>query len=96
MGVVKEVVESAGMVISYAYDDLVFIEHNAFLLQFTDKENELAIHVNYEADEQAIQDDIARLKVEASVRNMIMLSGRYYRLHQDDEDNIRLEFINAK
>ena len=96
LGIVKEVVESAGMSISYAYDDLVFIDHNAFLLQFTDKDGECFIHINFEADEQELTEDIARLKKEASARDMYMLSGKYYRLHQDSDENIRLEFINSK
>jgi DNA-binding IclR family transcriptional regulator len=36
LGQVKELVESLGMEISYAYEDLVFLQHNGFLLQFDD------------------------------------------------------------
>ena len=96
LGIVKEAVESAGMAISYAYDDLVFIDHNAFLLQFTDKDNECLIHINFDADENKLKDDISRIKKEAFARDLFILSGRYYRLHQDGDENIRLEFINAK
>jgi sRNA-binding carbon storage regulator CsrA len=93
LGIVKEIVESAGMGISYTYEDLVFIEHNAFLLQFTDKGNEMLIHVNQEADGLAIQGDIARLKTEASTRKMIFREGIYYTVNQGDEENIHLEFV---
>ena len=92
LGIVKEIVESAGMRISYAYDDLVFIEHNAYLLRFTDESNELVVHVNNEADKSAIQDDIVRLKAEALVRKMNVRDGSSYILCQDDDENIRLEF----
>lgn len=37
LGRVKDIVEAAGMTISYVYEDLVFIDHNAFLLQFTER-----------------------------------------------------------
>jgi len=92
LGIVKEIVESAGMGISYTYEDLVFIEHNAFLLQFTDKDNELLIHINQEADGSAIQGDIARLRAEASARKMIFRDGTYYTISQGDDENITLEF----
>lgn len=36
LGVVKEIVEATGMGVSYAYEDLIFLDHNALLLQFTD------------------------------------------------------------
>lgn len=35
LGVVKDIVEAAGMGIAHVYEDLVFLNHNAFLLQFT-------------------------------------------------------------
>ncbi len=41
LGLVREVLTAAGMDISYAYEDLIFLEHNGFLLQFTEKEHEL-------------------------------------------------------
>lgn len=92
LGIVKEIVESAGEGISYTYEDLVFIEHNAFLLQFTSKDNEILIHVNQEADVSVIQGSIARLKAEASARNMIFRDGMNYAISQGDDENIHLEF----
>lgn len=94
LGIVKEIVESAGMGISYTYEDLVLIEHNAFLLQFTDKDNELLIHINQEAEGSVIQGDIARLKAEASARKMIFRDGTYYAISQGDDENITLEFAD--
>ncbi len=96
LGIIREIVESAGMGISYAYEDLVFIEHNAFLLQFTDSDNELLIHVNSEADESLIQGDIIRLKAEAASRKIVLGHGQIYTLRQDGEENVRLEFSDRK
>ena len=62
LGIVKTIVEAAGMGISYAYDDLVFLDHNAFLLQFTDNDKEILIHTNSEAEGGEINDSVARLK----------------------------------
>jgi hypothetical protein len=50
LGKVRELVESAGMAISYAYDDLVFLDHNAFLLQFDEDGRTVFIHTNSEVD----------------------------------------------
>ncbi|MBC8318154.1 MAG: hypothetical protein H8E41_09625 [Desulfobulbaceae bacterium] len=94
LGIVKEIVESIGMEISYAYDDLVFMEHNAFLLQFTEKENELLIHMNRDADETELKNDIARLKKAASVHLVTFNDGTTYTLSQADDDNIRIEFAS--
>lgn len=92
LGIVKEIVESAGMGISYAYDDLVFLEHNAFLLQFTDNNSELLIHTNSEAEGQEIKEAVARLKSAAATHGMTLTAGSLYTLVQTDDENIRIEF----
>ena len=57
LGRLKELVESAGMEVSYAYEDLVFLDHNAFLLQFNDDGRTVFLHTNSEADAEKISPD---------------------------------------
>lgn len=92
LGVVKTIVEAAGMGISYAYDDLVFLEHNSFLLQFTDNDREVTVHVNSEADEATVHSDIERLQEVAGGHAMRFTRGGLYTLVPDGEDTIRIEF----
>ena len=92
LGVVKEIVESVGMEISYAYDDLVFMSHNAFLFQFTENVGELLIHINAEAQEEELQADITRLKKVATSHSMVVRDGTTYTVSQVDDENIRIEF----
>ena len=92
LGMVKTIVEAAGMGISYAYDDLVFLEHNSFLLQFTDNDREFTIHVNSEADEATVHSDIERLQEVALNHTMQFTRGGLYTLIPDGEDTIRIEF----
>ncbi len=93
LGTVTEIVESAGMGVSYAYEDLVFLEQNAFLLQFTDKEQEVLIHINEEAEKNEITAALCLLQKKAEERTMLFCKGNYYRLSQADENNIRIEFL---
>jgi hypothetical protein len=92
LGVVKNIVEAAGMGISYAYDDLVFLEHNSFLLQFTDNDQEVKIHVNSEADEATVHGDIERLQEVALEQAMQFSRGTHYTLIPEGEDAVRIEF----
>ena len=49
LGIAKEIVEEMGLSISFEYDDLLFIESNAFLIQFNDeKERHFNIFLNKE------------------------------------------------
>jgi hypothetical protein len=93
LGIVTEIVESSGMGISYAYEDLVFLEHNAFLLQFTANDKELLIHTNSEAEDDEIRDFIGRLKKVAADNGMTFTDGGRYSLTQADDENIRIEFL---
>lgn len=93
LGIVTEIVESAGMGISYAYEDLVFLEHNAFLLEFTANDKELLVHTNDEAEESEVKDPIARLKNVAVAHGMTFMDGGLYTLTQADDENIRIDFF---
>ena len=92
LGMVKTIVEAAGMGISYAYEDLVFLEHNSFLLQFTDNDHEVMVHVNSEADEATVQGDIERLQEVARKFAMQFTRGTHYTLVPEGEEAIRIEF----
>ena len=95
LGIVKQIVEEAGMGISYVYEDLIFVEHNAYLLQFTEKEQEVMIHKNNEADETMLSLDIGRLQEVALDKGMRFLRGQNYTMDQDEEEQVRLEFSAA-
>ena len=92
LGVVKTIVEAAGMGISYVYDDLVFLEHNSFLLQFTTNDREITVHVNSEEGEATVHDDIEKLQNAAGNHAMQFLRGTLYTLVPDEKETIRIEF----
>ncbi len=95
LGIIKNIVDEAGMGISYVYEDLVFLEHNSYLLQFTDNDQEVLVHKNSEAEEAMVSCDINRLQEIALSNKMRFVAGNVYLLSQDDDENIRLEFVEA-
>ena len=93
LGKLKELVESAGMGISYAYEDLVFLDHNAFLLQFSDDGRTIFIHTNSEADTGEIVEGVSRLKKASSeVTDIAVADGIFYTLAQTEDYSISIEF----
>ena len=93
LGTVKELVESIGMGMSFAYEDLVFLEHNAFILQFGEDNESLIIHTNEEADPAELAAGLANLEKAASAYAVQVVKGRVYRLSQTGDEEIRLEFL---
>lgn len=59
LGIAQEIVNDLKFEVVYAYDDLVFVEHNTFLLQFDDaRKNHFRVYFNAECEE----DTAARLE----------------------------------
>jgi len=93
LGVVKEIVEATGLGVSYAYEDLVFLDNNAVLLQFTNARDTVLLHTNQEAAKEQLTPILAAFKQEARARAMSFLDGGQYALSQGEGENINIEFI---
>lgn len=92
LGTVTEIVEDAMMDVSYAYEDLIFLENNGFLLQFTDREEEVLIHINREIERSELNASLALLQEKAGERTMVFRTGDYFRMSQVGEDGVHIEF----
>ncbi|NLD99494.1 MAG: hypothetical protein GX640_06430 [Fibrobacter sp.] len=49
LGHVVNVVETLGLDVTYSYEDLVFVEHNAFLLRMGEKSKAVFLYFNTES-----------------------------------------------
>jgi hypothetical protein len=94
LGMVKNIVEEAGMGISYVFEDLVYLEHTGFLLQFTASDKEMLIHINCEADGEQMSRDILHLAGVAERNQMTFGKGQLYRLFEGDGETLKLEFLS--
>ena len=92
LGRVKELVESVGMEITYAYDDLVFLQHNAFLLQFGEDGKSLIVHTNEEAAAGEISESLARLAKAAPLQGLHLIKGKVYKLSEAADNTVKIEF----
>lgn len=92
LGLVKNVLESVGLEISFVYEDLIFLEHNGFLLQFDEEDKRVHIHTNAEADEAMVNRDISRLIDAGHSHDLYFSKAKIYTLSQGDGEAIRLEF----
>lgn len=94
LGVVKELVESLGFAVSYAYEDLVFLNHPHFLLQFTGSAAEILIHVNEDADLAELSGLMTAMQDEGQQRALKLKPGSFYRASQSVEETVNLEFLS--
>lgn len=78
--VVKNIINSCNLEISYFYDDLIFSDHNIFILQFDDEKPELlSLYFNRDCDHKTKNNLKVNLYKEAEERDMlIQYKGLFY------------------
>ena len=95
LAAVRNIVESIGMEIGYVYEDLIFLDHNALILQFSTNEETVLIHENSEADRDSLQATIILLANAAEKFAMRFVTGKSFTLARAEDENLRLEFAEV-
>ncbi len=92
---VKMILEEAGTDISYAYDDLIFVEHTAYLIQFDDdNQRNLKIYFNTDTPEQQASIEYKKLEPFMVKNKMsLTLSGKFSLKQKDDSEEIEILFF---
>jgi len=94
LGILKTLMENLGFQVTHCYEDLVFIEHNAFLLRMEEKGEEVSLLFNTESDVDK-RDEIAELlQTEGKTHNLVVsCSGIYQMTPNEIDGTINLEFL---
>jgi hypothetical protein len=91
----RAMLESAGLDISYAYDDLLFIENRPFILQFDDSDQS-NLFIHFEKDiisSECIQMQNKLTKVAKFYDMRITLSSRYQLTPKEEKEEFEIAFI---
>ncbi|AAM71946.1 MAG TPA: hypothetical protein DEB17_02490 [Chlorobaculum sp.] len=93
LGEVMAMIEALGHEVTYAYDDLVFINHNDFLLQFDAAEpNALALFFNTECNAAEADHVAARMIPEGIEKGLIIRRKGTYTMTEAESDNLQITF----
>jgi hypothetical protein len=86
LGKITALLADLGLEVTYAYDDLVFVQHSAFMIQFTDEPERLKLFVNTECDPEQANEAAENiiLKFESDGFKVIP-AGRYFLTPNEDE-----------
>lgn len=93
LGTVKEMLEQIGMDISYAYEDLIFLEHNHFLLQFGEEGAILFFYANVETPADASVRLFDQVRSAAVKEGLTLLHRGRYRVSMGKQECLTLEFL---
>ena len=86
LGLIIEAIESMGLEVTHAYEDLVFVSHNAFLLRMGSKGEMVHMYFNEESEPDKrplLHEQLSSLGAERGLK--ILWSGTYTMEQRDDE-----------
>ena len=94
LGVVRQLLEEIGLEITYAYEDLIFIQHNPILLQFGEVGEILFFFVNVETSSEEAGQLFAAIQAKVGGEGITLVQRGRYRLMEAEGENISLEFLD--
>ncbi len=92
LGKITAILADLGLEVTYAYDDLVFVQHSAFLLQFTDKPNTLKLFTNSECEPQEANAVASNIVLSFHEGGFVATPSGKYTLSQTENETLQLEF----
>ena len=93
VGKVMNWLEAAGFAVSYLYEDLVFVESNAFLIRFESSDlQSISIYTNSECDAAKALELGQLLIVEAQKHELMPVVKGVFTLSQRNDDEIDIKF----
>lgn len=93
LGLIKELLESVGYTMTHCYEDLIFMEHNAFLLQMGEKGEDVKVVFNVDCDTDKREEIGTTLSVAGRTFGLkITPQGTYTLTPNEEEGTLNIEF----
>lgn len=96
LGIAKEIINTTGLDVTYAYDDLVFVEHSPFLIQFDDDNPQnLKLYFNIDCEVDAAERLEAQLTAAARTKAFtIRNSGKFELKQKEGVEKFEVRFFD--
>lgn len=96
LGIIKEMLDGIGLDITYAYEDLVFVEHNAFLLKMGKSGEDIRLYFNTDSSMEK-RNDITNLLIECGRQYRFVVDRKgTYSIMQEAQGELQLHFFEGK
>lgn len=95
LGMIKNLIDNTTFEITYVYEDLIFIEHNDFLLQMGEEGEQLYIRFNVDTSAEEYPAILEELQSKGEAMGFSVQEYGGYRMSQEEgEENFQLELID--
>lgn len=94
LGKAQVMVSATKLNVTYAYDDLVFVEHNPFLLRFDNEvANRMYLHFNVDCETEELVNIKKNVMLTAKKEGIELISDTKYSMQSNDETSeIKIHF----
>jgi hypothetical protein len=96
LGYIREAVAELGLEVTYVFEDLVLIQHNAFLLQMGARGEDVALYFNIESLEDERDSMLAKLQQAGRQRQLCIEAEGTFSMNQKPDEQIGIEFFTDK
>jgi hypothetical protein len=97
LGLIKQLLETHGFSVTHCYEDLVFIEHNAFLLQMGNKGADVSLVFNVDCTpDMKIKIEQALVAAGQESGLNIKAEGSYRLTPNPENDTLDIEFLTPQ
>lgn len=91
---IKSVIEGTGLSISYLYDDLIFVKHNAYILRFDDdKPNCFFLHFNFDSDEKERPKIVKYLQAVGEKFSVNISNSKLFKILPSVDETFQVQFL---
>ncbi len=94
LGSLMQLLEELGHEVTYAYDDLVFVSHNGFMLQFEQKSPTVNLIFNRECPKKEIEAIEESIIPAADKKGLSITRKGWYVLIEQPDENLQIEFFD--
>ncbi|MGB7511311.1 MAG: hypothetical protein WBP54_08510 [Pelodictyon phaeoclathratiforme] len=93
LGNVMQLLEELGHEVTYAYDDLIFVNDNDFLLQFANTGPTLNLFFNQSCLKKTADDVEQSIIPAADKKGLSIVKKGHYNVSEQADENLRIEFF---
>lgn len=92
----EELIKVVGLQMTYPYDDLVFVEHNPFLLRFNDENpKSIFIHFNQDCIEKDKKEILIKMEYKAFNLGLeLSEESKYLMSQKEGSQEFQIEFLD--
>ncbi|MEI6651911.1 MAG: hypothetical protein WCL42_04965 [Chlorobiaceae bacterium] len=94
LGTVVQLLEDLGHEVTYAYDDLVFVDDNDFLLQFDDTGLAVNLFFNQSCTKQNAENIEQSIIPAGDKKGLSIIKKGQYSITGQSDENLRIEFFD--